>query len=90
MPTTISPPTTLKFIQKEKNYVIGVKNQSAQNHQRERAHSAQSVQANTGLKRALCAKCATVYEKITCTSMNDAFMDLVGPSTTSGLTPNTI
>jgi hypothetical protein len=46
MPTTISPPTTLKFIQKEKNYVIGVKNQNAQNHQRE---CAQSVQANTGL-----------------------------------------
>jgi hypothetical protein len=46
MPTTITPPTALKFIQKAKNYVIWVKMQSAHNHQKERAHSAQ---ANTSL-----------------------------------------
>ena len=64
MPITISPPTTLKFIQKEKKYVIGVKNQNAQNHQRERTHNAQSVKANTDFNAHSCTKFTTVYKKI--------------------------
>jgi hypothetical protein len=87
MPTTISPPTTLKFIQKEKNYVIGVKNQSVHNHQKECVHSAQ---ANTGLNVHYAQNARLCTRKSMHTSMNDTFMDLVSPSTTSGPTPNMI
>jgi hypothetical protein len=64
MPTTISPPTTLKSIQKEKKLYNWFKNQSAQIQQRKHAHSAQNAQAKHNPQVHNVRKRDIVYKKI--------------------------
>lgn len=86
MPTTISSPTTPKFIQKAKNYIIGSKIE-VHKFTKGSVHIVHNMRGPT--QASACTMHDYLREK-PCTSMNDAFMDLVDPSTTFSLTPNMI
>jgi hypothetical protein len=86
IPTTISSHAALKCIQKEKNYTIGSK---IDMHKFTKG-SAHNVCRPTNPSACTMHQVSDCVQEKLCTSMNDAFMDLVGPSTTYGPAPNTI
>ena len=90
MPTTISPPTTPKMHSKGKKMCNwGKKSESIESPKGACTQCAECAGQHRP-QRTLCTRCATVYEKIYALLMNATFMNLVGLSTTSSLTPNMI
>jgi hypothetical protein len=86
MPTEISPPKTPKCIQKAKNYTIGSKIEMCR-FTKEGAHTVCSM---CGPTQPSVHKMHDYVRENPCTYLNDTSMELVSPSTTSSLTPNTI
>jgi hypothetical protein len=89
MPTTISSLTTLKCIQKAKTMQLGPKI-DMRKFTKGSTHTMRSMRGPTKLSEHTMRQVRNCVQENLCTSMNDTFMDLVGPSTTYGLAPNTI